>query len=82
MAGCFLGVAILLGTVFRASASIPPKDVGNQTYVLPTCSPKSSMEMQLSDPKEAEPSVVFSFGERSSRIPHCQSPELRLKLIA
>ncbi len=68
LAVCFLGVAVLLGAVVRASASLPPKDVGNQTYVLPICSPKSSMEMQLCDPKEAEPSVVFSFGDRLSKI--------------
>jgi hypothetical protein len=68
LAICFLGVALLLGAVLQASASISPKDAGNQTYVLPICSPKSSMEMQLCDPKEAEPSVVFSFGDRLSKI--------------
>jgi hypothetical protein len=74
LATCFLGVALTLGAGYQASASIPPNDAGNQTYVLPMCSPKSSMEMQLTDPKEAEPSVVVTFGDRLSKISALKNP--------
>jgi hypothetical protein len=68
LAICFLGVALLLETAGDAPASLPPKDSGGQTYTLPICPPKSSLEVQLSDPKEANPFVTFSFRERLPRI--------------
>ena len=74
LAICILGVALLLGAVYPAPASIPPKNVGDQTYYLPLSTPKSSMEMQLTDPKEAEPSLSFSFGNPFSRIAAVQNP--------
>jgi hypothetical protein len=69
---CFLGLGLLLATVCPASASIP-KDSGSQTFFLPVCPPKSSLEMQLSDPKEAAPSLTFSLGNKMpaiSAVPH------------
>jgi hypothetical protein len=57
---CLLGLWVLLGTVCLASASVPSTDIGNQTFFLPVCPPKTSMETQLSDPKEAAPSLTFS----------------------
>jgi hypothetical protein len=74
LAICILGVTLLLGAGYQAIASIPPTDAGNQTYVLPMCSPKSSLEMQLTDPKEAEPSVVVTFGNPLSRISSLKNP--------
>ena len=74
LATCFLGVALLLGAVYESPASLPPKDLGNQTYSLPICPSKSSMEMQMSNPKEGEPFVTFSFGERQPRISAVPNP--------
>lgn len=64
VAVCFLGVMILLGAVCHATASLPPRDSGVQTYLLPICPPKTSLEMQVSDPREAEPTVTFSLSDR------------------
>jgi hypothetical protein len=60
--------------VFTSSASIPRNDSGGQTYFLPLCPPKSSLEMQISDPKEAEPGVTFSFVDRLPHITAGQNP--------
>jgi hypothetical protein len=68
LATCFLGVALLLGAVYESPASLPPKDSGSQTYFLPICPPKSSMEMQMSNPKEADSFVTFSFGDRLPKL--------------
>lgn len=65
---CFLGMGLLLGTAGEARTSVPPKEIGSQTYTLPICPPKSSLEMQLSDPKEADPTVTFSFGDRRPKL--------------
>jgi hypothetical protein len=64
LAICFLGVVILLGAVCHAEASLPPRDIGNQTYSLPICPPKNSLEMHVTDPREAEPVVNFSLSDR------------------
>ena len=74
LAICFLGVAILVGAVCPASASIPPNDPVGQTYFLPLCPPKNSLEMQIRDPKEAEPGVTVSFGDRLPVISSGQRP--------
>ena len=74
LATCFLGVALLLGAVYESPASLPPKDRGTQTYSLPICPPTSSIDMQMSNPKEAEPFVTFSFGERLPRISAVPNP--------
>ena len=60
MAIVFLGLWLLLGAVCLASASVPSNDIGNQTFFLPLCPPKTSLEIQLSDPREAAPSLTFS----------------------
>jgi hypothetical protein len=64
LAICFLGVMLLLGGPMPVPASVPPNDRGSQTYLLPICPPKTSFELHLSDPKEAEPAVTFSLGDR------------------
>lgn len=74
LAICFLGVALLLGAVCKSPASLPPKDIGSQTYSLPICPPKTSMDMQLSNPREAEPSITFSFGDRRPKLPSLPTP--------
>jgi hypothetical protein len=65
---------VLLGTVSHISASIPPNDPGNQTFFLPICPPKTTLEMQVSDPRETEPAVTFSLGDRLPVISSGQNP--------
>lgn len=62
-ASCFLGAMLLLGASFPALASVP-NDPPSQTFFLPLCPPKSSLEMHLNNPQEAEPVVTFSLGDR------------------
>jgi hypothetical protein len=68
LATWFLGVALLLGTAVYSPASVPPTDMGDQTYTLPICPPKSSLEAQMTNPREAEPAITFSFRERLRNI--------------
>jgi hypothetical protein len=74
LAACFLGLLLLLGAAYESPASLPPKDMGSQTYSLPICPPKSPMEMQMTNPKEREAFVTFSFGERLQQISPAPNP--------
>jgi hypothetical protein len=74
LAVCFLGLGLLLGAAWPAPASVPSKDIGNQTFFIPVCPPKSSLEMQLSDPKEAAPSLTFSLGPKKPVVSAVPNP--------
>jgi hypothetical protein len=52
---CFLCLVILIGQTSPASASIPS--------AVPSATPKNSLEMQVSEAKEAEPTLTFSLSD-------------------
>jgi hypothetical protein len=74
LAICFLGLGLLQGFVCSASASLPSTDIGSQTFFIPVCPPKTSLEMQLSDPKEAAPSLNFSLVNKTPVISAVPNP--------
>jgi hypothetical protein len=60
---CFIGMVLILGAVCSSFAYVP-NEPASQTFFLPLCPPKTSLEMNLKDPKEVAPNVTITWGDR------------------
>ncbi len=61
---CFLGIVILSCQASPVFASIPARDLAP----IPSTPPKNSLEVQLGEAKEAEPTLTVSFTEGRPRL--------------